>query len=57
MRVKIIANQPLSETCSDISRYIGQEFEAYIASDGVYIIVDERTDLLVFAGEYQVVKP
>lgn len=57
MRVEIIASKPLLEKCSDISMYIGQEFEAYIASDGVYIIVDERTDLLVFAGEYKVVKP
>jgi len=56
MKVKIIANQPLLDKCSDITPYIGQEFEAYIASDGVYIKLNERTDMLVFAGEYEVVK-
>jgi hypothetical protein len=57
MKVKIIANQPLLDKCSDITPYIGQEFEAYIASDGVYIKLNERTDMLVFAGEYEVLEP
>jgi len=57
MKVKIIANQPLLDKCSDITPYIGQEFEAYIASDGVYIKLNDRTDMLVFAGEYEVLEP
>ena len=45
MKVKIIKNAPEDNNCSDISKYIGQEFEVESPIDGV---------ITVFKGEYEI---
>ena len=57
MRVRIIASKPIDKDCSDITQYIGQEFEAYYVTGEMYININDNTDLLVFEGEYEVVAP
>lgn len=62
MRIRIIANNPPEDTClpcSDISKYIGQEFEAIIDVDNIVAIklMDENNSLLdVYEGEYEIVE-
>lgn len=60
MKIRIIKNNPPYDTwglpCSDISNYIGQEFEA-INIDGEIIAINtqDKGVLDIYSGEYEIV--
>jgi len=56
MRVKIIANKPIDDGCSDISIYIGQEFNAEKTKGGSVYVDFGSDNLEVYPGEYEVVE-
>lgn len=53
MRIRIIANNPMDDDCSDISNLIGKEFNANQVEENVVFI--EGLDLLIFKGEYEII--
>ena len=56
MKVRIIKNAPKDNYTSDISEYIGQEFEVsrYEENDNCFIIVGDD-EFMIYEGEYEIV--
>lgn len=60
MRIRIIANKSIDENCSDISNFIGKEFDAV----GYYNLIDshkydnsvyvEDLNMIIFEHEYEI---
>lgn len=54
MKVKIIANTPQEEGCSDISKYVGSTFEVIQEYENGNLYVDfYGKELMVYLGEYE----
>lgn len=56
MKVKIIASKPIDDKTCGIEHYVGQVFDAYFINDNVVIRNPIGTNMVVFAGEYEIVE-
>lgn len=55
MKIKIIASRPIDDKTSGIEHYIGQVFNAYFINDNVVIRNPIGANMVVFAGEYEII--
>lgn len=56
MKIKIIANRPKGEYCSGIEHLIGEEFTGHFLGDDVIIRNPLGHEIIVFAGEYEIIE-
>lgn len=57
MKIRVVANRPISCECPDITEHIGQIFEvAYMFEDVTYVRMPDDRVLGLFAGEYEAVE-
>jgi len=57
MKIKIIKNKPSIDGSSDISKYIGQIFNAKYEKDGDISITEGKLcAMTIFNGEYEIVE-
>lgn len=56
MKIKIIANRPKGEYCSGIEHLIGEEFTGHFLGDDVVIRLPLGNEIIVFAGEYEIIE-
>lgn len=56
MKIKIIASKPKGENCSGIEDLIGQEFSGHFIGDDVIIHNSLGNEIIVFAGEYEIIE-
>lgn len=56
MKIKIIASRPKNEHCSGIEEFVGQEFEGHFLGDDVIIRLPLGNEIIVFAGEYEIIE-
>lgn len=64
MKIKVIANKPPLENCSDISELIGKEFDTVkFSSDNNFddnkynnSVCIEELDLIIFEDEYEIIE-
>jgi len=57
MRIRIVANKPIDNNCSNISNLIGNEFDVIsnLHNGAVSVNIDDD-ELTIFNGEYEIIE-
>lgn len=56
MKIKIIASNPIDDKTCGIEHHVGQVFDAYFINDNVVIRNPIGADMVVYAGEYEILE-